>query len=282
MGLFFGRSVPLSVNPIFHRQSLLVGSASLDAMRGARVILFGVGGVGSWCAESLVRSGIGHLTLVDSDLICMTNINRQLPATMDTVGRVKTTVLAERLETINPECAIEARPELFHYTTADNFELERYDYVLDAIDSLSPKVDLIQTVLGKELTLFSSMGASCKLDPTRIRIGSFWEVDGCPLASKLRKRLRKRNMRKDFRCVWSDEVRIPFESTLGCGTGNCICPKRAKDDPDAMVHEWCSAKKQIHGSAVHITAPFGFYLSWLVLEDVLKKNDLMPKERGRE
>lgn len=268
-------------NPIFHRQSLLIGDESLDALKNTRVILFGIGGVGSWCAEALVRSGVGHLTIVDSDLICVTNINRQLEATMDTVGRVKTTVMMERLKSINPDCDISARQEQFHYTTAEQFNLEDYDYVLDAIDSLSPKVDLIETAVGKGLPFFSSMGASCKLDPTRIRIGSFWEVVGCPLASKLRNRLRRRNLSGDFQCVYSDEVRVGFESVFGCGTGNCICPKKAKDDPDAVVHEWCSAKKQINGSAVHITATFGFYLSWLVLRDVIEKLGQLPKERGR-
>ncbi len=272
----------MRINPIFHRQALLVGSNALEIFNNTSVILFGIGGVGSWCAESLVRSGIGSLTIVDSDLICVTNINRQLPATTETVGFVKTDVLSQRLKAINPNCKIESRQELFRYTTADNFNLETYDYVLDAIDSLSPKVDLIQTSLSKDLNLFSSMGASCKLDPTRIRIGSFWDVKGCPLASKLRKRLRKRKVQKDFRCVWSDEVCIPYEIDMGCGTKNCICPKQAKDNPSAMVHEWCSAKKQINGSAVHITAPFGFYLSWMVLEDIMNKNGLMPKQRGFE
>jgi tRNA A37 threonylcarbamoyladenosine dehydratase len=273
----------VAVNPIFHRQALLIGDDALNTLKKIRIILFGIGGVGGWCAESLVRSGIGSLTIVDSDLVCMTNINRQLSATWDTVGRVKTDVLAERLRSINPDCSITAIQEVFRYTTAEQFPLNEYDYVLDAIDSLSPKVDLIQTALScSKTTLFSSMGASCKLDPTRIRIGKFWDVEGCPLASKMRKRLRRRGFTGDFDCVWSDEVRVPFESPLGCGTGNCICPKQAKDNPTAMVHEWCSAKKQINGSSAHITATFGFFLSWLVIRDVLEKSGGLPKEQGRQ
>lgn len=261
-------------NPIFHRQVLLSGEAVLEALRRTRVILFGVGGVGSWCAESLVRSGVGRLTMVDSDLVCETNINRQLPATRDTVGRVKVEVMAERLRRINPDAEIEAVERVFNYKTAASFDLEGYDYVLDAIDSLSPKVDLIQTALPLDTTLFSAMGASCKLDPTRIRVGSFWDVAGCPLAKKVRKRLRKRGVKGDFLAVFSDELLEPLGPAAGSGTGERVGPAEA----DA----WCSARKQINGSAVHVTAPFGFYLSWLVYRDVTARSGQIPRERGRE
>lgn len=255
----------MTYNPIFHRQALLSGTKTLAALGNAKVILFGVGGVGSWCAESLIRSGLGHLTLVDADIICDTNINRQLPATVDTVGRVKVEIMAERLRRINPEATITPIQEVFNYKTASRFGLADYDYVLDAIDSLSPKVDLIQTTLPLDTTLFSAMGASCKLDPTRIRVGSFWNVKGCPLGSKVRKRLRKRKVTGDFLCVYSDELLEPF--TLD-------------DSVDDGAADY--GKQQTNGSAVHITAPFGFHLSWLVYRDIAEKFGERPTERGRD
>jgi tRNA A37 threonylcarbamoyladenosine dehydratase len=197
------------------------------------------------------------------------------------VGCVKVEVMAERLKRINPDAKIEALKQVFNYKTAKCFNLASYDYVLDAIDSLSPKVDLIQTTLSLNTTLFSAMGASCKLDPTRIRVGSFWKVTGCPLAKKVRKRLRKRGVNGDFIAVFSDELLEPFDVALGCGTGDCFCPKVTNAPPDTPVHEWCSAKKQINGSAIHITAPFGFYLSWLVYRDVTSRCGERPQERGR-
>ena len=270
----------MSGDTIFHRQALLVGERAMAAAKQTRAILFGIGGVGSWCAESLVRSGIGSLTIVDSDLICMTNINRQLPATTATVGQVKTAVLAKRLRQINPDCDVNAIPEVFHYTTAERFNLAGYNYVVDAIDSLSPKVDLITSTLDSGTQLVSSMGASCKLDPTRIRIGTFWRVEGCPLASKLRKRLRKRGVKGDFPCVYSDEVRDPF--LIGLGNSDTYDDRiLPPGHPEIPAREPFSAKAQINGSAVHITATFGFYLSWLLLRDLLLKNGGLPTERGR-
>ncbi len=262
-------------SPIFHRQLILSGERTLEVLRRTRVILFGVGGVGSWCAESLIRSGIGHLTLVDSDIVCASNINRQLPATVDTIGRLKVEVMAERLRGINPDAEIDARAEVFNWRTAETFDLAGYDYVLDAIDSLSPKVDLIQTALPLDVTLFSAMGASCKLDPTRVRVGSFWKVAGCPLASKVRKRLRKRKVTGEFLCVFSDELLEPF----------AIAPDDGDDCSEATAgspaQDWKSAKQQINGSSVHVTAPFGFHLSWLVYRDVTKRCGDIPRERGR-
>lgn len=272
----------MKANPAFYRQELLSGRRVLEALDRTRVILFGVGGVGSWCAESLVRSGLGELTLVDSDIVCVTNINRQIHATTETLGQGKVEVMAKRLRAIHPRARIHPLQRAFDWRTADSFEIERYDYVIDAIDSLSPKVDLIRTVLGTETTLFGAMGASCKIDPTRIRVGSFWKVEGCPLAKKTRKRLRKRGITKDFLCVYSDELREGFPAELGCGTDTCVCPATATDDPETPAQERSSTRAQINGSAVHITAPFGFFLAALVYQDVVKRLGEMPKERGRE
>ena len=225
---------------IFQRSELLLGDEAMSRISEKRVIIFGVGGVGSWCAESLVRSGIKHLTIVDSDSVCASNINRQLMATTETIGRVKVDVLRERLLTINPSAEITAIHEFFTAETADNFHLDTYDFIIDAIDSLKDKALLILMACETQATFFSSMGAALKLDPTRIRIAEFWKVEGDPLARVLRKKFKREGQYPShkFQCVYSDELIEPQ------GEGK--------------------------GSLVHITAIFGFMLAGLVIQNAIK------------
>ena len=176
---------------IFRRTELLLGENTMERVARQRVIIFGVGGVGSWCAESLVRSGISHLTIVDSDRVCITNVNRQLMATTGTVGEVKVEALKERLLSINPLAEITALQKIFTQETADEFGLENYDYIIDAIDSLKDKALLILMACSTKARFFSSMGAALKMDPTRIKVAEFWKVQGarrhrtCPSAKAL-------------------------------------------------------------------------------------------------
>lgn len=176
---------------IFNRTELLLGQNLTRSIANKRVILFGVGGVGSWCAESLVRSGIHHLTIVDSDCVCATNINRQLIATTETIGQPKVEVLKKRLLTINPSANILALQQVYCAETADSFQIETYDYILDAIDSLENKALLIRRACETSGTLFASMGAALKMDPLKIDIAEFWKVKGCPLAKALRQKFKK-------------------------------------------------------------------------------------------
>ena len=225
---------------IFQRSELLLGSEAMERIGQKRVIVFGVGGVGSWCAESLVRSGIKHLTIVDSDSVCASNINRQLMATTQTVGQVKVDVLRERLLSINPAAEITALHQFFTAETADSFNLESYDYIIDAIDTLKDKTLLILMACNTEAKFFSSMGAALKLDPTRIKIAEFWKVQGDPLARVIRKRFKREGQypARKFQCVYSDELVEPQ------GEGK--------------------------GSLVHITAIFGHMLAGLVVQDTVK------------
>ena len=224
---------------IFRRSELLLGDEAMSRIAEKRVIIFGVGGVGSWCAESLVRSGIRHLTIVDSDSVCASNINRQLMATTETVGCVKVDVLRERLLTINPAAEITAIHEFFTAETADSFHLDTYDYIIDAIDSLKDKALLILMATQTDAKLFSSMGAALKLDPKRIKVDEFWKIQGDPLARVLRKRFKREGQypSRKFQCVYSDELIEPQ------GEGK--------------------------GSIVHITAIFGFMLAGLVIQDIV-------------
>ena len=258
---------------IFNRAQLLLGSDAMERLGNIRVIIFGVGGVGSWCAESLVRSGISHLTVVDSDRVCITNINRQLMATVKTVGQVKVEALKERLLTINPMAEIDARQQIFSEETADSFCLESYDYIIDAIDSLKDKRLLIEMACQTKAVFFSSMGAALKMDPTRIKVAEFWKVEGCPLARALRQRFKrlKRKPARKFLCVYSDELLENKGQNASCGTEKCMCPKAKNGPGDAALlnHEWCSSKAQINGSLMHITAIFGMTIAGLVVKDAV-------------
>jgi tRNA A37 threonylcarbamoyladenosine dehydratase len=241
---------------IFRRNELLLGGETMERIAQKRVIIFGVGGVGSWCAESLVRSGIRHLTIVDSDLVCITNVNRQLMATTQTVGQVKVEALKERLLTINPDAEITALQQIFSEETAASFQLETYDYIIDAIDSLKDKATLILLACQTQARLFSSMGAALKLDPTRIQVTEFWKVKGDPLARALRNKFKKEKVfpKRKFLCVYSDEL-----------LENRGCPPDDDEVPSTFN------KPQTNGTLAHITAIFGFMLAGLVIQDISKK-----------
>ena len=256
---------------IFRRMELLLGNEAVGRIGSRRVIIFGVGGVGSWCAESLIRSGIRQLTIVDSDRVCITNINRQLMATTKTVGQVKVEALRERLLTINPKAEITALQKIFTEETAAGFDIGQYEYIIDAIDSLKDKALLIEMACQTKAKFFSSMGAALKMDPTRIQVTEFWKVKGDPLARALRNRFKKekRFPKRKFLCVFSDELLQNMGHNATCGTEQCMCPKAKSGpgDPSLLNHEWCSSKAQINGTLAHITAIFGFMLAGLVIQD---------------
>ena len=259
---------------IFRREELLLGTDMMEVIASKRVIIFGVGGVGSWCAESLVRSGIEQLTIVDSDRVCMTNVNRQLMATTKTVGKVKVDVLKERLLDINPAANITAIQDIYSAETAESFHLSSYDYIIDAIDSLKDKADLILRATKTDAKLFASMGAALKMDPTKISVAEFWKVKGCPLAAALRRKFKhnKTFPSKKFPCVYSEELLRNRGENKSCGTSQCLCPKAAEGPgrADLLNHEWCTSKAQINGTIAHTTAIFGFTLAGLLIQDICK------------
>ena len=263
------------MSEIFHRIELMLGKETVTRFSQYKVIIFGIGGVGSWCAESLVRTGFCDITLVDYDTVSETNVNRQLPATTKNIGKLKTEVLQERFLEINPDAEINALQMIYDYTTADSFHLETYDFIIDAIDSLTEKAHLIlhATSLPKHITFFSSMGAALKLDPTKIQVAEFWKVQGDPLARALRKRFKRDGQypKRKFQCVYSDELLENKGHNATCGTEHCMCPKakNGPGDPSLLNHEWCSSKAQINGTLAHITAIFGFMLAGLVVQDAI-------------
>lgn len=228
----------------FSRTRLVAGDAMMERLADTRVLVFGVGGVGSWCVEALARTGIGHITMVDSDTVAASNINRQLPARVDTVGMPKTEVLARHILSINPLAHVEALQARYTPETAAGFGIEEYDYVIDAIDSLADKADLIlrctDPATAPRRAFFSSMGAARKLHPEMIRTAEFWKAEGCPLARALRTRFRKAGTfpRRKFKCVYSPET----------------LPHRAEGPAG------------VNGTFMHTTAIFGLTLASLIVE----------------
>lgn len=242
---------------IFNRLILLIGEDAFSKLQSSRVIVFGVGGVGSWCAESLVRSGIGHITLVDCDDVDVTNINRQLPALISTIGQGKVEVMKRRLLDINPECDIKIIQKYYNAETAQNFDLESYDYIVDAIDTLADKALLIlnATSCPKTTGFVSSMGAALKMDPTKIDITEFWKVKGCPLAAALRNKFKKSKLfpKRKFKVVYSPDI------------------FRNKGEEIINVNGSYSTSKKVavNGSIMHTTAIFGLNLAGVIIQDLI-------------
>ncbi|MBO5699484.1 MAG: tRNA threonylcarbamoyladenosine dehydratase [Bacteroidaceae bacterium] len=238
------------------RSTLLLGKESMHKLSTCRVIVFGVGGVGSWAAETLVRTGLKHITIVDSDEVAPSNINRQLMANTSTIGKAKVEALKKHLLLVNPEVEVTAIKGIYSAETAEQFHLETYDYIIDCIDSLEHKVELILHATSLKCEFYASMGAALKIDPTKVSVAEFWKVKGCPLAAALRRRIKKggRMPRRKFKCVYSEELlkNAPEVETFTGGT-------------------WDDKKAQINGSLMHITALFGMTLAGLVIQSMYKK-----------
>jgi tRNA A37 threonylcarbamoyladenosine dehydratase len=237
------------IPPSFQRLALITGEEALEKFAQARVLVFGLGGVGSWCAEPLARSGIGNIGLVDFDVVCENNINRQVQATSRTLRIPKAKALQGRLLEINPGLEINAWEKIFTRENARDFTIEKADYVIDAIDSLGHKLDLIEITCVAGVTLFSSMGMAQKIDPTRIKTAGIWETKGCPLAKLVRQGLSKRGFSGNFTTVYSEE-QAPRRGEVACETNP-------------------AGKKRINGSVVTVTACAGMILASLVLRDIM-------------
>jgi len=260
---------------ITHRTEMVIGREGMSRIAKIRVIIFGVGGVGSWCAESLIRSGVMNLTIVDSDVVCATNINRQIQATSVNIGLVKVEEMKKRLLEINPFAQVAAINKAYEEKSSDEFNLQSFDYVIDAIDSLKNKILLLEKAHLAGVTFYSSMGAGAKLDSSRIKADKLENTINCPLARHVRREMRKRKIPMNFMCIFSDELPVEPQTDSICGTDGCTCTddraEYCKKNEIEMV-DWCSHKKRINGALVHITAIFGFMLAGLVIRDAIRKN----------
>ena len=244
----------------FSRTELLLGKEGMEKLSKASVAVFGVGGVGSYCCEALARSGIGRIDLIDDDKVCLTNINRQLIATRKTVGKDKVSVMRERLLDINPK--VQGQDFALFYTVenADSFDLSPYDYVVDAIDTVSAKLKLVEKAKAVGIGIISCMGAGNKLDPTRFELADIYDTSVCPLARVMRTELRKRGI-PSLKVVYSKEqAREPIETEETSCKHHCICPPETK--------RTCTIRRQVPGSISFVPAVAGLIIAGEVIKDL--------------
>ncbi|MBW4055942.1 MAG: tRNA threonylcarbamoyladenosine dehydratase [Proteobacteria bacterium] len=251
----------------FSRTELLIGTEGLSAMAGKHVMICGIGGVGSYAAEALGRAGIGRITLVDFDDICLTNINRQIHALSSTVGLQKVDVMAARLRDINPSAEIIPIKEFFSQENAERLLVPRPDYVLDAIDHFTAKASLITVCRQQEIPIISSMGAANKLDPTKIEVSDISTTRNCRMARSMRKILKNSGVSSGVQVVYSTELHRELDpaSSRTCGT-DCICPNQAEQ---AFR---CEQRRVILGSISFIPSIFGLTMAGVVINELLKVN----------
>ncbi|MBR1863899.1 MAG: tRNA threonylcarbamoyladenosine dehydratase [Ruminococcus sp.] len=244
----------------FSRTQLLIGKEGIDKLAASRVAVFGIGGVGGYVCEALVRSGVGEFDLVDDDKVCLTNLNRQILATRKTVGKYKAEVMAQRMTDINPSVKINIHKCFFLPENADRFPFGEYTYVVDAVDTVTAKIELIMRARAEGTAVISAMGAGNKLDPGRLRIADIYETSVCPLARVMRHELRKRGV-ESLKVVYSDELptRPVEDMSISCRT-HCICP------PDAK-HK-CTERRDIPGSTAFVPAVAGLLIAGEIVKDI--------------
>lgn len=244
----------------FSRTQLLLGDDAMEKLGNSRVAIFGIGGVGGYVCEALVRSGVGHFDLIDDDKVCLTNINRQIIATRKTVGKYKAEVMKERMLDINPDVEVTVHKCFFLPENADEFLFEEYDYVVDAVDTVTAKLELVMKCKEKEVPIISSMGAGNKLDASAFRVADIYKTKMCPLAKVMRRELKKRGV-KNLKVVYSEEkpIRPLDDMSISCRS-NCICPPGAK-------HK-CTERRDIPGSVAFVPSVAGLIIAGEVVKDL--------------
>ncbi|SDD55931.1 tRNA threonylcarbamoyladenosine dehydratase [Sporomusa acidovorans] len=245
----------------FSRTELLIGTEGLEKLAQSKVAVFGIGGVGTFVVEGLVRSGVGKFVLVDDDCICLTNINRQLHATRKTIGKPKVAVMRERILEINPKAEVTVFQEFYLPDTAERLLADDYSYIVDAIDTVTGKLDLIVRAKAKNIPVISSMGAGNKLDPTRFEVADIYQTSVCPLAKVMRQELRKRGI-PSLKVVYSKEPPLTPKETesSSCSLG-CICPQGTTRK--------CTTRRQIPGSISFVPSVAGLIIAGEVVKDIV-------------
>lgn len=246
----------------YSRTELIFGKKAMEKLWESRVAVFGIGGVGGYTVEALVRSGIGAIDLIDDDKICLTNINRQIYATRKTVGKYKVDVAAERIAEINPNIKISTYKTFYIPETAGEFDFSKYDYIVDAIDTVTGKIALAQNAADTNTPIISSMGAGNKVDPTKFEVADIYKTSVCPLAKTMRYECRKRGIKK-LKCVYSKEPPMkPIESDDNSCKYHCICP------PDTKRK--CTVRNQVPGSNAFVPSVVGLIIAGEVIKDLVK------------
>ncbi len=244
----------------FSRSQLLLGAEAMEKLKAATVAVFGVGGVGSYAVEALARGGIGGISLFDDDRVCLTNLNRQLIAMRETVGKPKVEAMRDRILSINPDCRVELHPCFYTPANADEFDLSGYSYVVDAVDTVSAKLELISRCKKAGVPVISCMGAGNKLDPTKFEVADIYKTSVCPLARVMRHECRARGI-DSLKVVYSKEPPLePIDdSTVSCRS-HCVCPPGTRRK--------CAARRAIPGSVSFVPPVAGFILAGEVIKDL--------------
>lgn len=246
----------------FSRTELIFGRDAMEKLAAARVAVFGIGGVGGYTVEALVRSGVGAVDLIDDDKVCLTNINRQLYATRKTVGKYKVDVAAERIAEINPDVTVRTYKTFYLPDTAGQFDFTEYDYVVDAIDTVTGKLALVENAGIAGTPVISSMGAGNKVDPTAFQVADIFETSVCPLAKVMRRELKKRGI-KNLKVVYSKEMPMtPLDDTANSCRTNCICPPG--------TDRKCTQRRQVPGSNAFVPSVVGLIIAGEVIKDLIK------------
>lgn len=244
----------------FSRTELIFGKDAMERLAGARVAVFGIGGVGGYTVEALVRTGVGAVDLIDDDKVCLTNINRQIYATRKTVGKYKVDVAAERIAEINPDVQVRTFKTFYTPETANQFNFQDYDYVVDAIDTVTGKLELVVNAEKTGTPIISSMGAGNKIDPTAFEVTDIYKTSVCPLAKVMRHELKRRGIKK-LKVVYSKEKPItPIDDmAISCRT-NCICPPGTERK--------CTQRRQVPGSNAFVPSVVGLIIAGEVIKDL--------------
>jgi tRNA A37 threonylcarbamoyladenosine dehydratase len=250
----------MEVQHALSRTELLIGKEGLDKLRNSKVIVFGVGGVGSFTVEALARAGVGTLILVDDDTVCLTNLNRQIHATYDTLGKVKVDVMKERILSINKKCNVITHQIFVTKENIPEIIDDDVDYVVDAIDTVSAKIALAEYCTSKGIKIISSMGTGNKFDPTQFKITDIYKTKVCPLAKVMRYELKRRGVKK-LKVLYSEEIptKPKTEDVVTCKTG-CVCTGGTKK---------CAAKRQIPGSISFVPPVAGMIIGGEVIKDII-------------
>lgn len=244
----------------FSRTQLLLGKEAIDRLQNAHVAVFGIGGVGGYVVEALVRSGVGTFDLIDDDKVCLTNLNRQIIATRETVGKYKAEVMKDRILSINPKAVVTIYKCFYLPETADQFDFSQYDYVVDAVDTVTAKLEIIMQAKRVGVPVISCMGAGNKLNPAMFEVADIYKTSMCPLAKVMRRELKKRGVKK-LKVVYSKEKAIrPIEDMSISCRNHCICPPGAK-------HK-CTERRDIPGSVAYVPAVAGLILAGEVVNDL--------------
>lgn len=246
----------------FSRTELLFGREAMDKLQNSRVAVFGIGGVGGYVCEALVRSGVYHFDLIDDDQVCLTNLNRQIIATRKTVGQYKVDVMRERILEINPDADVSVHKCFFLPENADEFPFEKYDYVVDAVDTVTAKIELVMKAQEKGVPIISSMGAGNKLDPSAFKVADIYKTRVDPLARVMRREMKKRGVKK-LKVVYSEEdPKRPIEDMAVSCRNHCICPPGAQ-------HK-CTERRDIPGSTAFVPSVAGLIIAGEVIKDLIK------------